>query len=372
MRIKKKVIFLLIIVFFIIFSVSLLLSNFNRGALKGNIVVWTNEVYYNYFIKTAEEFEENNKKVNVKVVNIENEQYLDRIINSNEKDLPNIVQLDFMEIEEIKEKIDFFQENKYIIETYSKNFKDSRIQEVKIDDNYYGVPFESNPIALYVRADILNKYGYEAAQLNTWNDLIKIGVEINAKSSGQVNMFSKDDKSNIELLITSQLADYQGGIYTKEDILNEINKIYKEEFITEDSNSLYRIASLDFYKDIIQGNSLGVWECKNPPSYKPGENRMYDIGGKNLVALNTYKNREAVKEFISFASTNKDLLSKELLNINFFPSSLYSLNVSENKLELRNIKGGSPFLILINIVERAPSIKNYDKVKEVIRDLYIN
>ena len=45
MRIKKKVKFLLLIVFFIIFSISLILNKSNRGDLKGDIVVWTEEAY---------------------------------------------------------------------------------------------------------------------------------------------------------------------------------------------------------------------------------------------------------------------------------------------------------------------------------------
>ncbi len=372
MKIRKRIFFLFIIGLFIIFSINLLLSKSNRGDLKGDIVVWSEEKYYNYFLKIANEFKERNRKVNIKVVNIESEEYLDKVLNLNEKELPNIVQLNFMEIEKIKEKIDFLEENKNIIETYNKNFKDSRLQEVKIDGDYYAIPFESNPIALYVRSDILNKYGYEVSELNTWNDLIKVGTEIKTKSNGEFNIFSKEDKANIELLMSSQLVDSQDNVYTKADILKEINGIFNDEFVAEDNNYLYRISSLDFYRDIVEGNELGTWLCKNPPSYKIGENKLYDLGGKNLVAINVEKNREAIKEFIAFAATNKDLLSKELKDNKFFPSSLYSLNIKEKEVKKENIEGSSPFLILDNIVERAPSIRNYDKLKEILYENYYN
>ena len=372
MKSKKKASILLLIGFFVIFSINLILIKSNREDLKGDIVVWADEENYNYFLNIANDFKESNRKVNIKVINIGNENFLDKMLNLNEKDWPNIVELNFIEIEKIKEKIDFLEENKNIIETYSKNFKDNRLQQVKINDDYYGIPFESNPIALYVRNDILNKYGYEASELNTWNDLVKIGIEIKTKSSGEINVFSNKDINNIELLMTSQLVDSKENIYTKEDILKEIKNIYKDEFITEDNNYLYRIASLDFYRDIIKGNELGGWLCKNPPSYKIGENKLYDIGGKSLVALNAGKNRETIKEFMSFAATNKDLLAKELLANSFFPSSLYSLNVKENEINSNNINGNSPFLIMVNIVERAPIINNYDKLKEILNDIYNN
>ncbi|MDU5108006.1 ABC transporter substrate-binding protein [Clostridium sp.] len=374
MKIRKRVIFLLIIGFLIIFSINLILSKSNRRDLKGDIVLWSNEENYHYFLEVANEFKERNKKVNIHIINIGSEDCLEKIQELNEKDLPNIVELNFVELEKIKEKIDFIDENKSIIEMYNKNFKDSRIQEIKIHEDYYGVPFESNPIALYVRNDILNKYGYEASELNTWKDLIEVGNEIKNKSSGEINIFSNKDKGNIELLIISQLVDYEKDsyTYTKEDILKEFNNIYKDEYIAEDNNYLYRIASLDFYRDIVEDEELGIWTCKNPPSYKIGENKLYALGGKNLVALNVEKNRDAIKEFIAFAATNKDLLSKELRDNKFFPSSLYSLTVKEEENKIENIEGNSPFLILVNIAERAPSIKNFDKLKEILNDIYYN
>ena len=103
--------------------------------------------------------------------------------------------------------INFLEENKNIILTYNKTFKESRLQEVKVDDNYNAIPFESNPIALFVRNDILDQYGYKVSDINTWNDLIKIGTEIKSKTSGEFNLFSNEDKDNINLLITAQLVD---------------------------------------------------------------------------------------------------------------------------------------------------------------------
>ncbi len=372
MRIKKRVIFSLIIGFLIIFFINLVLSKSNRSDLKGDITVWASDENYNYFLKVSNEFKERNRKVNIHIVNIGAEDYLEKIQNLNKKDLPNIVELNFLELEKVKDKVDFLEENKSMIEMYNKNFKEGRIQEVKIQEDYYGIPFESNPIALYVRSDILNKYGYEVSELNTWKDLVEVGSDIKNKSSGEINIFSKKDRSNMELLIFSQLVDCEKPSYTKEDIVKEFNNIYKDEYTTEDSNYLCRIASLDFYREIIQGKEIGVWTCKNPPSYRIGENKLYDLGGKNLVALNTDKNRETIKEFIAFAATNKDLLSKELIENKFFPSSIYSLNVNDKEFSKENIEGSSPFLTLINIVERAPSIKKYERLKEILSDIYYN
>jgi multiple sugar transport system substrate-binding protein len=375
MRIKRKKILWLLVFFIIIFFINLVLSKSNREALRGEIVVWTEDTYYSYFTKIANEFEKSNKKVNINVINISEEDYLDNIMSSDYRDLPNVVQLNFAEMNKVKDKIDFTEENKDIIETYKKNFNESRLKEVQINENYYAVPFTSNPIALYLREDILKEYGYESEGINTWKQLISIGKEINIKTNGEITIFSSKDKENISLLILSQLVDDESKEYSKEDIINEIKNIYNENYVTDSDNYLCRVDSLDFYKEIVNKGVQYLWGCKNPPSFNVGENKLFDLGGENLVALKIGKSEEAIKEFIAFTATNRELLSEELLKGNFFPSSLYSLKVTYNKesrSSLGNSEENSPFLILSNIVERAPSIKNYDKFEEIVFELYDN
>ncbi len=463
MKIRRKLSIYLIIIIFTVLLVNTLVTNTNDHIIKGNINIWVEDKYYSYFTSTAKEFEENNKKVSIKVVSVKQEDYLYKILNTVPNELPSIVHLNFKELNSVIDKIEFTNENKQIIETYNKNFNNSRLEEVQIKDNYYAVPFTSNPIALYLRSDILKKFGYKAEDINSWERLIEIGKDIYTKSNGDINIFSSQDKENIRLLLAAQLVDYEEKSYENNQINDIINSIYNESFINDsnyicriasidfyklaaqlvdyeeksyennqindiinsiynesfinDSNYICRIASIDFYKDLINNSIDGIWECKNPPSLNIGENKFYDIGGENLVALNIENNKEAIKSFISYASTNKELLSKEMLECNFVPSSLYSLrtkninlNIENNKeaiksfisyastnkellskemlecnfvpsslysLRTKNInkegtkvQGSSPFLILSNIVEKAPEIKSYDKFNEIIYNVY--
>lgn len=369
MFMKKKRIFLLLLIFIITFFSLLFFSKSNKGYLKGEIVVWAEGPYYYYFLRTAEEFQKSNKKVSIKVVNIEKDEYINKLLTTDEKKLPNVVQLNFIEIDKLKDKIDFFEENKSIIENYNKNFSISRVEEVKANDKYYGIPFQSVPIILYIREDILNKYGYKVEDINLWSQLIDIGNDIKNKSGGEINLFSSKDKMNITLLMLAQLVDREDQVYDKDNLMSLVSNIYKEEYITNENNYLFRVTSLDFYKEIVKNNVDGEWICKNPPSFHIGENRLYDLGGKNLVALNVEKNREVIKDFITYAATNKELLSKELLEYEFFPSSLYSLKGKHEEIK-NNIGGISPFLTLMNIVERAPGINNFEVFKKIAIEIY--
>lgn len=369
MKIRKKLIIYLLIAIFIIITINIFFAKPSNGMLKGNIVIWSEEKYYSYFTSIAKEFEENNKKVKVQVVKINKGNYLEKISNTDSKDLPNIVYLDFIELNKIKDKLNFKEENKEIIETYSKNFNESRLQEVIINKNYNAVPFTSNPIGLFLRSDILKTYGYKVEDINTWIELVSIGKDIYNKSNGEINIFSSKDRDNINLLITAQLVDLESKGYSEAEIKDTINEVYNNNFIN-DNNYICRIDSIDFYKDINMNEIDGAWECKNPPSFNIGENRFYDLGGENLVALKVDDNREAIKSFIAYSATHKELLSKELLNYNFVPSSLYSLRIKYDGKSTKTSEGSSPFLILSNIVERAPKIKNYNKFNYIIYDLY--
>lgn len=361
MRNRKKSIILLLS-FFIVIFLSTFFSSSNKSSLKGDIVVWTNEYYYDYFLNIASDFEESNKKVDIKVVLVNEDEYINKIINSSDTELPNIAHLNFAEINLVKDKINLINENMSTIETYKNNFNINRLKEIETNGGYYGIPFTSSPISMYLREDVLNSFGYKTEDINTWNQLIQIGKDINIKSNGEYNLFSYKDKLNIELLLVAQLIEGNKEI-SKEEILSKISGIYNEENTTSD-NYICSISGLDFYKVLSEGEIEGVWECKNPPSINIGENRLFDLGGENLVVLNEGKNSEAIKVFMAFASTNKELLSKEIIKKDFLPSSLYALNVQ--LADGSNIKGSSPLLVLMNTIERAPAITNIDEFKDII------
>ncbi|VYU19193.1 extracellular solute-binding protein [Clostridium tertium] len=365
MKNRKKVSILLFVVFFIIIFFSTFFSKSNKSSLKGDIVVWTNEYYYDYFSNIANEFEESNKKVKIKVVEVSEDEYVSKIINSNETDLPNIVHLNFLEINLVKDKINLINENMNTIETYKNNFNVNRLKEVETENGYYGIPFTSNPISMYLREDILNSFGYKTEDINTWNQLIEMGKDINIKSNGEYNLFSSEDRLNIDLLLLTQFIE-ENEKYNKDELLKKISELYNEGNTTSEKY-ICRISGIDFYKELIDGETEGVWECKNHPSLNIGENRLFDLGGENLVALNAGKNSEVIKSFMAFASTNTELLSKEIIKMDFLPSSLYSLNVKIN--DGSNIKGSSPLLVLMNTIERAPAINNIDEFKKIVLEI---
>lgn len=343
----------------------------SHESVKGNITVWADENTYDYLSKIAKEFEESNKRANIKVVNISKEEYLDKIKDTEEEKLPNIVHLDFIGINDFKDKIKIVNETNEIIETYNKNFNNNRLKQVECDGQYMGVPLTSKPMALFIREDILNKYGYKVEDINTWNDMFKIGVEIFNKTNGEIRLFSKKDIDNLKLLISAEIMQESNNEKElKANIEKNIKSIFSSELISYygDSNYVARISSLEIIKELNEELIPGKWICKLPPSINLGANKFYDLGGENLVILNCNNdNIKLIRSFISYAATDIELLQTQLIEGNMFPSSLYTYKDKslESKVKNTNIQGSSPFVIFCNISERAPILKDYKLIQDI-------
>lgn len=335
----------------------------NENKIKGNLVVWTTDQYYDYFKKISKDIELENKNVKVDIVSINKDEYLEKIENSKEEDLPNVGVLDFQQISRLKNKANLKKINTDIIGNYSKNFNVGRLQEIKEDEGFYGLPFTSNPIVLYIEKQVLEKYNFKDEDIKTWDNLIKVGKKIKEESQGEYNIFSREDEKNIKYLISAELVDNIEESFNKEDIINKVNSIYKDEYIGNDiEKPIFRFASIDFLnKDIYKE---GKWFSINPPSFKAGENKFFDIGGENLVVLRTEKNEKLIETFLISAAIKKENLFEELEKYSFIPSSLYAIKIKgEEELNKETLS------TLINIVEKAPKIDNYQLFEEVNKEI---
>ena len=335
----------------------------NENKIKGNLVVWTTDQYYDYFKKVSREIEAENKNVKIGIVSINKEEYLEKIENTKEEDLPNIGVLDFQEIDRLKNRTNMKKINTDIIGNYNKNFKVGRLQEIKENEDFYGLPFTSNPIVLYIEKQVLEKYNFKDEDIKTWDSLIKLGEKIKEESQGEYNIFSREDEKNIKYLISAELVDNAEKNLSKEDIINKVNSIYKDEYIENDvEKPIFRFASIDFLsKDIYEE---GKWFSINPPSFNKGENKFFDVGGENLVVLRTEKNEKLIETFIINSAIKKENLFDELEKNNFMPSSLYAIKIkSQEELNKEALS------TLINIVEKAPKIDNYQLFKEVNKEI---
>lgn len=344
----------------------------NEQKVKGQIEILVNSDSYDYMVRCANKFMALNDKAIVTINKVDDEkEAMQEEINKSVFNKAEISQIDRSGYDQLDtSNIKEYQENKDILDIYSKNFSSYRINQVKMDDKTIGIPLTSRPLALYVRDDMLKEYGYTRDSFNTWNDVIEIGNDIYTRSNGEVriiNATGQDLKDLEDLLIMQNLSDD-----TVENIKAVVEGKIKE---LEDNNILNlqdggeflaRISSVNAMREIMAIEVPCAWSAMNVPSNGFGANKFFASEGKNLIVLNKNSdNEKLIRKFITYVITNNKEAVEYVKKGEFFSSYLYTYKNKEIEEGVNNFPDKSPLIILSNIEEKAPVTENYDKYLEV-------
>ncbi|MGL4849243.1 MAG: ABC transporter substrate-binding protein [Clostridium sp.] len=359
-----------------------IIGNHEKKELTGTLKIMVNSSNYKYINSAAEQFKEKHHKVKIFVEEAKDDGYFNYVVNEYKNGKkPNIVVMNNTNMRNlINEKEIVPVEVGDIIGSYSGNFGVARLNESKINEKYYSLPFSSNPIGLLLRTDLLKKYGYNSTDINTWNDVINVGKGIYTKSKGKVKLLNgtgDDYNKLINLLIMENL----NSGYDKEDTIKNtesmIQKLKKENVLQVNSNGEYAgaISSINGVKSIEGIKEPCEWTVVNPPALIQGANKFYEEGGDDLAILND-KDVELSKAFLSFLSNNTNLSLEYTESANVFSSYLYTYKNTEIEDEMNNFVNQSPLVVLSNIAIKAPSVQNYDEYleinKQILSDSTIN
>ncbi|MGG7176958.1 extracellular solute-binding protein [Clostridium paraputrificum] len=357
----------------------LLFNNKIENNVKGNITIWANSINFDYLNESAKKFMEVNDKSKVNVIKVQSYEYENKVEDAFNKDiLPNIIQMDSNYLAKIAEdnryEISIEQETS-IIDDYSKNFTSGRIDEVKVDGKLVGIPLTSRPLVLYLRQDMMDTYGYKHENINTWESLIDMGKDIFAKSNGEVRILNAtgQDYDDLISLLTMQAME-ESLIY--EDVINDVKEklelLNVENIINtkEGGKFLARISSINGMRELKALEEECVWTANNAPSKVSGSNKFYVAEGDNLVVVSKVNsNSELIRRFIGFLTTNTKDGIEDIKDGQFFLSFLSTYKNREIESDINNFKGKSPLVIMSNITEKAPRVRDYKLYRKVIDNL---
>lgn len=354
--------------------------NNNEGDLKGKITVWADEGSYDYLNTIAQEIMISNSKCNIKILKVSKDEYVNRIEEAIiSGDLPSVLKLDNESINQITkefgERINI-RDNRQFIDNNSNNFTQRRIQEVTIDNNIIAIPFTSKPIVLYLREDLLIEYGYTYENINTWEELINMGKDVYNKSEGKIKILNgtgKDYEYMVSLLIMQAMEETIDEKVIRNKIKEDIEVLKSENILNLDPNGSYlaRISSVEGMQEIRKINVKCKWTTNNAPSKSFGSNRFYMVEGENLVILDKGGNNEKalVEKYIEAVSKNTKGVLNCINDDNLFLSYLYAYKSKEIEREVTHFINKSPLIIMSNIMEKAPSLKDYNIYVKVKDDL---
>ncbi|ENK1244037.1 carbohydrate ABC transporter substrate-binding protein [Clostridium botulinum] len=395
---KKKLIYIGIILILIIATILVILSRQNdtKNFTKHKLVVWGDVKLNQAMNEGVKAFKEKYPNVEVEFYNKNKENMIDEFSKIKDKNsYPNIICLEDKDTKEFGERYykDIILLNDLMKNTI-KDFVPCKRDIVKLYDNFIAAPYTVEPVALYYRKDLLEKYDINSEDIKTWDDFIKVGEEIYKKSNGKVKMisFNKKDNSMLEVLLNEK------GIYyfDKDSNLQIDQPNYIDAF-----NILKRIelANIDFnnkgdFKSFVNNTNAvcipynselanylvkerkkesGKWEIMKLPSFEIGGKNSAIAGGTSIVAIKSCKESKdkLSMELVRNITLNKQSLNKGFLNYGQFPSYKPTYEYTKFFQNVNYFNDEKIWRIFVDIASKAPNInytQNYNYVKKVMID----
>ena len=376
-KIKYAVAFSILFVIGII-SINLFEPN-KEQQIGGSIELLVNENSYDYLVECANNFMKLNDKTLISIKKLESyNQITDKVQENTKIKVPNIAQIDRFNFEKLKlNDYEYYNKDDKILNNYAKNFSKYRVAQVKYGDNSIGIPLTSRPLAFYVREDMLKQYAYEIDSMNTWEDVIRIGKDIYAKSNGKVSIINatgQDYEDLLDLLTMDSFSDDKSIDEIKLEVQAIIKRLKDNNILNLQNNGefLARISSFNAMKDIIEIQENCEWSTVNVPSIRAGSNKFFASEGDNLLVLNqNTDNEKLIEKFITYVITNNKDTVKYVKEGKFFSSYLYTYSSKEIEESVKNFVGKSPLVVLSNIEEKTPEIKDYEKYIKIKQELRV-
>ncbi|APH18819.1 ABC transporter substrate-binding protein [Clostridium botulinum] len=395
---KKKFIYIGIVVILIVAIILVILGRYNntKNFTKDKLVIWGDVKNNQAMNEGVKAFKEKYPNVEVEFYNKNRENMIDEFSKIKDKNsYPNIICLDDKDIKEFGAR--YYKDLIILNEIMKNNIRDfisCKRELVKLYDNFIAVPYTVEPVALYYRKDLLEKYNINSEDIKTWDDFIKAGEEIYKKSNGKVKMisFNKSDNSMLEVLLNekgiyyfdkdSKLQIDQPGYIDAFNILKRIESSNidfdnKGDFklFVNNSNVVCIPYNSELANHLISGRKQenGKWEIMKLPSFEVGGKNSAIAGGTSIVGIKSCKESKdkLSMELIKNIALNKQSLNKGFLNYGQFPSYKPTYEYARFFQNVNYFNEEKIWRVFVDIASKAPSInytKNYNSVQKIMTD----
>ncbi|GMO00858.1 sugar ABC transporter substrate-binding protein [Parageobacillus thermoglucosidasius] len=298
-------------------------SDSSQATDKTTINVWAMGEEAKSLPKIAEDFEKENRNIDVKVQAIPWDQAHDKLLTAvASKKGPDVIQMGTTWIPEFASANALLDLKPYIKkyqEFDENNFYPGSIETTKYKDKVVGIPWYIDTRVLYYRTDLLKEVGYNEPP-KTWEELHDAAKKLAKRG---------DNKYGISIDTNEQTLAFMFARQNGSPLLDEQNKplFNQKEFVeaVEYLNSFFKdgLAPKDLGMDIIQAFRSGIvpmfisgpWMVKlindQAPELKgkwatavlpKKENNLSALGGSNLSVFQYTKHKDASLKFVAFMS----------------------------------------------------------------------
>lgn len=276
------------------------------------------------YVEAGDRFTKNHPDIKVDV--LYSESNYPRIIPRMQAgiDLSDIIFIQNKDIPAMLEKYpDSFMDLTDYAAPLKDKFVDSAWTAVTKDGKIYGIPADIGPVGLFYRADIFEKAGVKASEIETWDDFIEADKKIKVATNGECSIIGmSEDGDFFEMLLNEA-----GGSYVSEDgktvVVNspEGKKALAMVKKLLDSGACRNVKSWDGRLVAMRRNQIasapygvwfagtissqlpeqaGKWKVMPLPAFEKGGNRASNCGGSVMAVYKGTKHKEAAIAFIDY------------------------------------------------------------------------
>ncbi|WP_251861600.1 ABC transporter substrate-binding protein [Clostridium sp. Marseille-Q2269] len=396
---KNKLIYIGIVIVLIIAATLIILDKYNnnKNFTKDKLVIWGDIKHNQAMNEGVKSFKERYPNVEIEFYNVNSENIIDEFSKIKDKNLyPNVICLNDKDIKQFGTR--YYKDVIILNDVIKNNIKDFipyKRELVKMYNNFIGVPYTVEPIALYYRKDLLQKYNIDGRDIKTWDDFIKVGEEIHKKSTGKVKMlsFNKEDNSMLEILLNekgSYYFDKDSKLQIDEpdyiDAFNILKRMETANITLNDKGDFKQFANnnnivsapynsqLANYLISQRKKETGKWDIIKLPAFEIGGKNSAITGGTSIVSIKSCKeSKDKLSiEFVRSITLNKYSLNKGFIDYGQFPSYKPAYDYDKFSENVRYFNGEKIWRIFVDIANKTPNInytKDYNDVKNVMINL---
>jgi len=284
--------------------------------------------------------------IKVNLLNVEPAELYDKLdagLRAGGVGLPDIVQVE-------TERLQFFTTK------FPEGFADLRSWASKYEGQYdslpwmvgrrigriRAIPWNSEPVGLFYRADLWQQAGIDPKQLETWDDYIVAGQKLRASYPNLKPLaLNLDNETLFRVLMSQQEATYftsdgKINLASPEAVkaLTLIKQLYTNGLLLALPDQSEVIAAVrdnraaSYVADPSWAASLretapemaGKWGVLPLPALVQAGERSASLGGSMLAVLRTGKNQEAASAFTEYCLATKENQNLMLRQFGLFPS----------------------------------------------------
>lgn len=317
--------------------------------LKGELTIWAWNTLARSLQANLDGFAKLHPAVKIKIETIERLELYRRLtasLTAGGVNLPDIVAIEGERLEVYVER--FPEALAQLTEKaarYEKDFDPARWELSRYKDKLRALPWDIGPVGMFYRVDMFEKAGVKAAQIETWDDFVTAGKQVQAANPG-VKLLGLDFEKDDTLL--RSLLNQQGRAYFTSKGLIDLNsaeavaalgllKKLKEAdllldvpgeagLVAANKNGLVATQPAAVgWSGVLTGEApelKGKWDVMPLPAFTKGGPRVAQVGGTTLAITRNSKNFEAAWAFIEYNLATRETQLNSFKKFGLWPTFL--------------------------------------------------